>query len=156
MFARFGFRGATMQQIADAAALPKANLHYYFGNKQNLYLRVLENILDDWLSPLEGICARADPKTAIAGYVRRKISFSFNRPAASKLFANEDPAGRARGPPVAENRLTPVGGGEGAHSGWLDSARTTARAGYHPLLLYRLVDDANLRRFRYPNRRRLR
>lgn len=89
VFARFGFRGATMQQIADAAALPKANLHYYFGNKQNLYLRVLENILDDWLSPLEGICAQADPKTAIAGYVRRKISFSFNRPAASKLFANE-------------------------------------------------------------------
>lgn len=89
VFARFGFRGATMQQIADAAALPKANLHYYFGNKQNLYLRVLENILDDWLSPLEGISAQADPKTAIAGYVRRKISFSFNRPAASKLFANE-------------------------------------------------------------------
>lgn len=41
VFARYGFRGATMQQIADAADLPKANLHYYFGSKQTLYLRVL-------------------------------------------------------------------------------------------------------------------
>ncbi|WP_342321705.1 TetR family transcriptional regulator C-terminal domain-containing protein [Kosakonia sp. BYX6] len=89
VFARYGFRGATMQQIADAAALPKANLHYYFGNKQTLYLRVLENILHDWLSPLEAISARADPKTALAEYVGRKITFSFSRPAASKLFANE-------------------------------------------------------------------
>lgn len=89
VFARYGFRGATMQQIADAAALPKANLHYYFGNKQNLYLRVLENILHDWLSPLEGICATADPKTSLAEYVGRKIHFSFHRPEASKLFANE-------------------------------------------------------------------
>ncbi|XTZ37360.1 TetR family transcriptional regulator C-terminal domain-containing protein [Salmonella enterica] len=89
VFARFGFRGATMQQIADAAALPKANLHYYFGNKQNLYLRVLENILHDWLAPLNMIRAEADPKTSLAGYVRQKMHFSFQRPLASKLFATE-------------------------------------------------------------------
>lgn len=29
-----GFRGATMQGIADRAELPKANVHYYFKNKK--------------------------------------------------------------------------------------------------------------------------
>ena len=30
-----------MAAIADAAGLPKANLHYYFGSKQALYRTVL-------------------------------------------------------------------------------------------------------------------
>ena len=100
VFARYGFRGATMQQIADAADLPKANLHYYFGSKQTLYLRVLECILHDWLAPLEGISASADPKTALEEYVRKKIGFSFARPEASRLFANE-------GSVPAEGEMTP-------------------------------------------------
>ena len=41
-FSRSGFKGTTMAQIADQAHLPKANLHYYFGNKENLYLHVLD------------------------------------------------------------------------------------------------------------------
>ncbi|AUG98628.1 TetR/AcrR family transcriptional regulator [Pectobacteriaceae bacterium CE70] len=89
IFARFGFKGATMALIAEAAGLPKANLHYYFGNKQTLYLTVLDTILHDWLSPLDDLHPQADPKTAIERYVRQKIRFSFERPEASKLFANE-------------------------------------------------------------------
>ncbi|MGM3187411.1 TetR family transcriptional regulator C-terminal domain-containing protein [Musicola paradisiaca] len=89
VFARFGFRGATMALIAEEAGLPKANLHYYFGNKQTLYLTVLDSILHDWLSPLDDLHPQADPKTAIEAYVRQKIHFSFARPDASRLFANE-------------------------------------------------------------------
>ena len=33
VFAGAGFAGATMAAIAEAAGLPKANLHYYFGSK---------------------------------------------------------------------------------------------------------------------------
>lgn len=54
-FSRSGFKGTTMAQIADEAELPKANLHYYFGNKQNLYLHVLNQILHDWLTPMDEI-----------------------------------------------------------------------------------------------------
>nr|WP_318382417.1 TetR family transcriptional regulator C-terminal domain-containing protein [uncultured Enterobacter sp.] len=89
VFARYGFRGTTMQQIADAAALPKANLHYYFGNKHNLYLCVLARILEEWLAPLEAISADAAPKAALEAYVLKKVRFSFTRPEASRLFASE-------------------------------------------------------------------
>lgn len=38
-FAQNGFRGATVQEIADLAELPKANVLYYFGSKAALYHR---------------------------------------------------------------------------------------------------------------------
>ncbi|PWC19611.1 TetR/AcrR family transcriptional regulator [Brenneria corticis] len=89
VFARFGFKGATMALIAEQADLPKANLHYYFGHKRNLYLRVLDDILHDWLAPLEHFLPQADPRAVIEQYVRQKMVLAFERPYASKLFANE-------------------------------------------------------------------
>ena len=41
VFADHSFGGATMNRIAEAASLPKANLHYYFGTKLLLYRAVL-------------------------------------------------------------------------------------------------------------------
>jgi hypothetical protein len=35
VFALKGFKGATTQEIADLAGLPKANVHYYFKTKKN-------------------------------------------------------------------------------------------------------------------------
>ena len=46
VFAEAGFGGATMQLIADVAGLPKANLHYYFATKEELYRRVVQNIFE--------------------------------------------------------------------------------------------------------------
>jgi TetR/AcrR family transcriptional regulator len=89
VFAGAGFGGATMAAIAEAAGLPKANLHYYFGAKQELYRTVLARTLADWLSPAEVINAQADPRQAIEAYIRAKMALSRQRPHASKVFANE-------------------------------------------------------------------
>ncbi len=89
VFAGAGFAGATMAAIADEAALPKANLHYYFGAKQDLYRAVLAQTLQDWLAPTEVITPDADPKTAIEAYIRAKMALSIARPHASRVFANE-------------------------------------------------------------------
>ncbi len=89
VFATAGFGGATMAAIAEASGLPKANLHYYFGSKQDLYRAVLARTLTDWLVPAHGIQADADPRTAIEQYIRAKMELSQNRPDASKVFANE-------------------------------------------------------------------
>ena len=89
VFAGAGFGGATMAAIAEAAGLPKANLHYYFGSKQALYSAVLARTLSDWLEPTHGIVPEADPRTAIERYIRDKMALSAQRPHASKVFANE-------------------------------------------------------------------
>ncbi|MES2878280.1 MAG: TetR/AcrR family transcriptional regulator [Pseudomonadota bacterium] len=89
VFAGAGFAGATMAAIAEASGLPKANLHYYFGSKQELYRTVLARTLKDWLLPAHGITPDADPKEAIESYIRAKMALSAQRPHASKVFANE-------------------------------------------------------------------
>lgn len=89
VFAGAGFGGATMAAIAEAAGLPKANLHYYFGAKQDLYRTVLARTLKDWLLPAEVITPDADPRQAIEAYIRAKMALSKLRPHASKVFANE-------------------------------------------------------------------
>ena len=89
VFAGAGFGGATMAAIAEAADLPKANLHYYFGSKQALYRAVLARTLEDWLLPTHEITPEADPRQAIERYIRAKMALSEQRPHASRVFANE-------------------------------------------------------------------
>jgi TetR/AcrR family transcriptional regulator len=90
VFAKYGFEGATMSQLAAAAGLPKANLHYYFGTKEGLYRAVLEGILVLWLDDAtEWIVAENHPADGLAGYVRAKMAHSRRRPHASRIFAGE-------------------------------------------------------------------
>ena len=89
VFARAGFNGATVAAIADEAALPKANLHDYFGSKHALYRAVLARTLHDWLLPMDLLVPEADPAAALAAYIRAKMAMSAQRPDASRVFANE-------------------------------------------------------------------
>lgn len=101
VFAGAGFAGATMAAIAQEAGLPKANLHYYFGSKQELYRKVLAQTLTDWLEPTHVIHPSADPKVAIEAYIRAKMALAIERPHASRVFANE----LLHGAPVIKNLL---------------------------------------------------
>jgi len=89
VFARAGFQGATMAEIALQAGLPKSNLHYYFGTKAEVYRAVLANILRLWLAETDRINPEADPCEALADYVEAKMRLSAERPDASRVFANE-------------------------------------------------------------------
>lgn len=89
VFADYGFKGATIDQIASRAGMSKPNLLYYFRRKRDLYVAVLERTLDMWLQPLSAIRADADPLQEIRAYINRKLAFSKERPTASRLFANE-------------------------------------------------------------------
>ena len=89
VFARSGYSGATMAEIAEASGLPKANLHYYFGSKGDLYRAVLARTLRDWLVPMDFLEPEADPRDALERYIRAKMAMSAQRPDASRVFANE-------------------------------------------------------------------
>ncbi len=89
VFSAFGFRGATIDQIADKAGMSKPNLLYYFRRKRDIYTAVLTRTLEMWLGPLEEIKADGDPETELHAYVTRKLEFSKTQPEASRLFINE-------------------------------------------------------------------
>ncbi|APC16031.1 TetR family transcriptional regulator [Pseudomonas frederiksbergensis] len=88
-FARHGFKGTSMNTIAQNAGLPKANLHYYFTNKLGLYIGVLSNIIQLWDSTFNTLTAEDDPAEALTRYIRAKMEFSRRQPQASRVFAME-------------------------------------------------------------------
>lgn len=89
VFAEAGFGGATMQLIADMAGLPKANLHYYFPTKEDLYRRVVQNIFEIWLDAASSFDAAAGPVEGIGAYVEAKMDISRRHPHGSKVWAAE-------------------------------------------------------------------
>jgi TetR/AcrR family transcriptional regulator len=89
VFAEMGFEGASTSLIAKRAGLPKANLHYYFKTKNDLYQFVLRDIIELWLNTAQEIQPEADPATALAHYIGQKIDLARDRPIASRVFANE-------------------------------------------------------------------
>lgn len=89
VFSTQGFRGATLDQIAEVAGLSKPNLLYYFPSKEAMHAALLAQLLDTWLDPLREMNAEGDPQAEIMGYIRRKLDLSRDYPRESRLFANE-------------------------------------------------------------------
>ena len=89
VFSQYGFRGATIDQVADAAGLSKPNLFYYFPSKDAIYTALLAQLLQDWLEPLKALDPAGDPVEEIWDYTRRKLAMSRDFPQESRLFANE-------------------------------------------------------------------
>jgi TetR/AcrR family transcriptional regulator len=89
VFAETGFSGATTAEIAKRAGVPKANLHYYFKTKEDLYRQVLQGILELWLGTGDQIVPEVDPAQALSHYVAAKMDLARQRPLASRVFANE-------------------------------------------------------------------
>ncbi|MDH5452546.1 MAG: TetR/AcrR family transcriptional regulator [Paracoccaceae bacterium] len=89
VFAEAGFGGATMQLIADMAGLPKANLHYYFATKEELYRKVVQNIFEIWLHAADVFDNAPGPVEGIGAYIDAKMEISRRHPEGSKVWASE-------------------------------------------------------------------
>lgn len=89
VFSQQGFRGTTLDQIAEVAGLSKPNLLYYFASKEAIHGALLSGLLVTWLDPLRAMDPEGDPVSEVLGYVRRKLELSRDFPRESRLFANE-------------------------------------------------------------------
>lgn len=89
IFAKEGYSGATIEQIAEAAGLPRANVMYYFKNKKNLYQNVLYAMCLEWEVPANTFEKYSDPKTVMTNYIRAKMELSRDRPYGSKVWVSE-------------------------------------------------------------------
>jgi TetR/AcrR family transcriptional regulator len=89
VFSIYGYRGTTVDQIAEKSGLSKPNLLYYFRRKEDIYTALLERTLSLWLAPLKALNADNDPIDELSRYIGAKLDLTFQQPEASKLFANE-------------------------------------------------------------------
>ncbi|MEL7262863.1 MAG: TetR family transcriptional regulator, partial [Pseudomonadota bacterium] len=80
VFAVHGYRGATLDQIADAAGLSKPNILYYFAGKEEIHVTLLNQLMETWLDPLVEMDPSGDPLEEILAYVQRKLDMARDLP----------------------------------------------------------------------------
>lgn len=132
VFSLHGFRGATIDQIAEAAGMSKPNLLYYFKRKEDIHKRLITALLDNWLAPLREIDADGDPVPEIRSYIRRKIEMARDFPRESRLFANEVLQGAPRIIDMLEGELkTLVDEKAQILTGWMDEGKIARTDPYH-------------------------
>ncbi len=132
VFSTYGFRGATVDQIAKAADLSKPNLLYYFPSKEAIHTHLLSNLMDVWLAPLRQMEPDGDPMEEILGYVQKKLMMSRDMPRESRLFANEVLQGAPRLTDTLETGLKPLVDEKAAIiQGWMDAGKLRPSDPYH-------------------------
>jgi len=87
IFAERGYKGTTVEAIAEAVGLPKANVLYYFKTKEGLYKGVISRLLTIWMANMNQMTADMHPKEALRNYILIKMRQSRENPNASRIFA---------------------------------------------------------------------
>lgn len=105
VFSAHGFRGATIDQIAETAGMSKPNLLYYFRSKEAIHTSLMQRLLETWLAPLRELDDVGDPMSELRSYIRRKLEMARDYPRESRLFANEILQGAPRILPMIEGEL---------------------------------------------------
>ena len=108
VFSQQGYRGATLDQIAEEAGLSKPNILYYFEGKADIHITLLNQLMETWLDPLVTLDPDGDPLTEILKYVHRKLDMAREMPRESRLFANEILQGAPRMGPHLKTGLQPL------------------------------------------------
>lgn len=124
VFSAQGYRGATLDQIAEASGLSKPNILYYFAGKEDIHVTLLSQLMETWLDPLVEMDADGDPVEEILQYVRRKLDMARALPRESRLFANEILQGAPRMGPHLSHDLKPLFDSKCAViNGWIAAGR---------------------------------
>jgi TetR/AcrR family transcriptional regulator len=132
VFSAHGFRGATIDQIAEAAAMSKPNLLYYFRSKEDIHRTLLHRLLDMWLAPLRDMDEAGDPISELRSYIRCKIEMARDFPRESRLFANEMLQGAPRILEILTGELKPLVDEKAKLlRGWMRSGKLAEVDPYH-------------------------
>ncbi|MCE7637186.1 TetR family transcriptional regulator C-terminal domain-containing protein [Vibrio fluvialis] len=88
-FVKHGYKGTSVQAIADRVNLPKANILYYFKSKTGLYKALLQDILTLWNEGFSENVIDSSPQAVLRNYIVGKMRYSRTHPQESKIFAQE-------------------------------------------------------------------
>lgn len=90
-FAKDGYDGASVRNIAAAANVSVSVLYHHFGNKQDLLYTILSSITRDLAQDIEAALdeAKPDPLTRFTAAVRAIASFYAHRPRECNILSRE-------------------------------------------------------------------
>ena len=106
LFARHGYAGVGLREVADAAGLGKSSLFHHFRGKSQLYFEVLARVvgrIQERLAPV--LASGGDPGERLERWVDALIDALAEQPASARLLLRalvEDETPREALPPEAE------------------------------------------------------
>ncbi len=101
IFARDGFAGARMDEIARMAQVNKAMIYYYIGNKEVLYAEVLHHIFSDAINRFKASIQQArTPQEKLRQYIRNIGLTISQNPGAAAIMMREQATGGTNFPEV--------------------------------------------------------
>jgi len=76
MFARYGLRKTSLDEVARMARVAKATIYNYFGSKDRVYLEVLRREMDEVVEKISSsVAQKASPKDKLIAFVRAKFRY---------------------------------------------------------------------------------
>jgi TetR/AcrR family transcriptional regulator len=111
VFARDGFDGASLQEIARTSAIGHPLIHYHFGSKEKLWRAAVDHALGELsrnMIVLEQASAGLDPLDALKLLCRGFAHFTARHPAHALIILNEVRTGGPRFDWLVEEHLRPL------------------------------------------------
>jgi len=76
MFARYGLRKTSMDELARMARVAKATIYNYFGSKDKIYMEVLRRESDEIVEKLSSsVAGESSPKDKLIAFARAKFHY---------------------------------------------------------------------------------
>jgi AcrR family transcriptional regulator len=86
LFAQSGFESVSMREIAEACGITKANIYYYFKDKESLYLQVLESDMLEMIGMLNRAAQReGTARDKIARIAETVVRLLHSKPALIRM-----------------------------------------------------------------------
>lgn len=86
VFARSGYHGASMDDVADEAGITKPVLYQHFASKRDLYLELLDDMRERLVHELDHVPLASTPEELLAEGVHAFFRFVENNEAAFRLM----------------------------------------------------------------------
>jgi AcrR family transcriptional regulator len=90
VFAESGYQGATLEEIAQRAGMSKATIYIYYKNKDDLFLQVVEELVNTAMAIAAQEATTAQPPVEkLSAMVRRKMEFYERERDFFRIYLNE-------------------------------------------------------------------